>query len=381
MTDPDQPAGQPQAEQSHNDKHNKNGKKRNRSKVARDPVIVAGNAIFSVLVVIALAALIGFHYGNVWLNNAGPLQQDTLVMVPRGSGTGDIAEALYKSGAIDSTRFFKIAVVVKKARGKLQAGEYRVPARANVASIIDMMMAGKVVEHSITIPEGLTSEQIVQRLMDEELLTGNISQIPAEGTLLPETYKIVRGTSRESILARMEEAQQKLVDNLWANRAEGTPVRTPRELVTLASIVEKETALAAERPRVAAVFVNRLKKGIRLQSDPTIIYGLVGGKGSLGRPILRSEISKATPYNTYVIAALPPGPIGNPGRAALEAVARPLSADDLFFVADGTGGHVFAKTYEEHQRNVARWRDIEKARAVPPADAIPPEQKLDAEQQ
>jgi UPF0755 protein len=378
MTDSVDSASKPPVEPSPNHQ-----KSRKRSKYARDPVVVAGNAVFSVLLVAALIAFVSFHYGSAWLNNPGPLQRDTLIMVPRGSGTNEIADALYKNGAIDSPRFFKTIVVLKKARGKLQAGEYNIAAHSSIKTILDMMVEGKVVEHTITLPEGLTSEQIVQRLRDEELLSGSISQIPVEGSLLPETYKVVRGTPRESILSRMEEAQQKLLDALWEKRNPDIPVKTPRELVTLASIVEKETGLAAERPRVAAIFINRLKKGMRLQSDPTIIYGLVGGHGPLGRPILRSEISKATPYNTYIIPALPPGPIGNPGRASLEAVAQPLQTQDLFFVADGSGGHVFAETYADHQRNVLKWREIEKARsstqAPPSNEAIPAEQRPEVE--
>jgi UPF0755 protein len=233
--------------------------------------------------------------------------------------------------------------------------------------------------HQVTIPEGLTSEQAVARLLENDVLSGSVREIPKEGSLLPETYRFPRGFTREQMLQRMTADQRRAVADIWAKRALNLPLRTPEELVVLASIVEKETGKASERARVAAVFVNRLSRRMKLQSDPTIIYGLVGGKGSLGRPILRSDIDRPTAYNTYVIDGLPPGPIANPGRAALEATANPLQTKELYFVADGTGGHVFAETLEEHNRNVARWREIERqqnGQAAPapgaPAPAVTP---------
>jgi UPF0755 protein len=216
--------------------------------------------------------------------------------------------------------------------------------------------------HSVSIPEGLTSEQIVARLKENDLLTGEITQMPREGALLPDTYRIERGTSRQRLIQTMTEKQREELNRIWARRVGELPIRTPQELVTLASIVEKETGRADERPRVAGVFVNRLNRRMKLQSDPTIVYGLVGGKGTLGRGILRTEITQPTPYNTYVIDGLPPGPIANPGRAAMEAVANPSRTRDLYFVADGTGGHAFAETLDQHNRNVGRWRQIEASR-------------------
>ena len=228
---------------------------------------------------------------------------------------------------------------------------------------MNALVSGKAILHGFTVPEGLTSEQIVARLADDPVLTGELGSIPAEGTLLPETYKFSRGTTREQIIDQMRRAQERLIAEIWARRSSDLPIATPAEFVTLASIVEKETGKADERPLVAAVFINRLRQNIRLQSDPTIIYGLFGGKGKPPeRPIFRSDIDKKTPYNTYLIDGLPPGPIANPGRAALEAVANPSRTDDLFFVADGTGGHVFAPTLEEHNRNVEHWRRIEAAK-------------------
>jgi UPF0755 protein len=241
--------------------------------------------------------------------------------------------------------------------------------------VIGTMVEGKVVQHSVTIPEGLTSEQIVARLTDNDLFAGEVREIPREGTLLPETYKFPRGTTRDQVVQRMQQAQKRALAEIWERRSPDIPVKTPEQLVTLASIVEKETGKADERSRVAAVFVNRLRQKMKLQSDPTIIYGLVGGKGTLGRPIKRSEIMQPSPYNTYVVDGLPPGPIANPGRASLEAAANPARTRDLFFVADGTGGHAFTETYDQHQKNVAKLRATEKQiqnDTVEPADDPPP---------
>ena len=226
--------------------------------------------------------------------------------------------------------------------------------------MIGILVEGKVVQHSVTIPEGLTSEQIISRLTDNDLFSGTIREVPREGTMLPETYKFPRGTTREQVIQRMQAAQKRLVAEIWDHRSPDVPLKSPEQLVTLASIVEKETGKADERSRVAAVFVNRLQKKMKLQSDPTIIYGLVGGKGTLGRPIKRSEITQPSPYNTYTIDGLPPGPIANPGRASLEAAANPARTRDLFFVADGTGGHAFSELLDAHQKNVAKLRAIEK---------------------
>jgi UPF0755 protein len=224
---------------------------------------------------------------------------------------------------------------------------------------VDIIIQGKVVQHAFTIPEGLTSEQIVARLSDNDVLTGDIRDIPREGTLLPETYKFTRGMTREQMIQRMQQQQRRLVQEIWERRMSDLPIRSIEQLVTLASIIEKETGRSDERTRVAAVFVNRLKQKMKLQSDPTIIYGLVGGKGTLGRPIMRSEIDQPTPYNTYVIDGLPPGPIANPGRASLEAAANPARTKELYFVADGTGGHAFSENFDQHQKAVARLRAIE----------------------
>ena len=337
------------------------------SRRARHPVIVIGNAIFTLLVVVAIAVGAGLFVGKQRLEVSGPLAEDKVVNIPRGLGIRDIADLLQREGVIDQPYVFMGAVVVLKARGELKYGEYQFGKQATVADVVETITEGKVVQHAFTIAEGLTSEQIVARLLENDTLTGQIKEIPREGTLLPETYKFTRGMTREQIIQRMQQAHRRVLQDVWEHRSPDLPVKTPEQLVTLASIVEKETGRADERTRVAAVFVNRLKTRMRLQSDPTIIYGLTGGKGSLGRPILKSEIEQPTPYNTYVVDGLPPGPIANPGRASLEAAANPALTKELYFVADGSGGHVFSDNYTEHQKNVARLRGIEHNSSFAPA--------------
>jgi UPF0755 protein len=231
---------------------------------------------------------------------------------------------------------------------------------ASVQDVIKTIMDGKVVQHAVTLPEGWTSQQIVERLLDSEILSGTIKDVPREGTLLPESYRFPRGTPRDQVIQRMQREQRRVLQEVWDRRSPDLPVKTPEQLIILASIIEKETSKSEERTRVAAVFVNRLKQRKRLESDPTIIYGLVGGKGSLGHGITRKERETPTPYNTYIIDGLPPGPIANPGRASLEAAANPARTREMFFVADGTGGHVFSETFDQHQRHVQRLRTLER---------------------
>jgi peptidoglycan lytic transglycosylase G len=337
------------------------------SRRARHPIIVVGNAIFTLLVVISIAVGAGLFIGKQRFEAPGPLPEDKVVNIPRGLGIRDIADLLQREGVINQPYVFMGGVIVLKARGELKYGEYQFSKQSSVADVVETITEAKVVQHAFTVPEGLTSEQIVARLLENEVLTGQIKEIPREGTLLPETYRFTRGMTREQIIQRMQQAHRRVLQEVWERRVQDLPVKTPEQLVTLASIVEKETGKPDERTRVAAVFVNRLKTRMRLQSDPTIIYGLTGGKGSLGRPILRSEIDQATPYNTYAVDGLPPGPIANPGRASLEAAANPARTKELYFVADGTGGHVFSDNYAEHQKNVARLRGIEHGNGVAPA--------------
>jgi len=332
-----------------------------RSDRARNPFVVVGNAIITLLLLVMVGGGALYVYGKQKIEAPGPLEQDKIVNIPQRAGMSDIADILQREGVIDNNRWAFIgSVIALKARSDLKPGEYLFVKNASLREVIGTMVEGKVVQHPITIPEGLTSEQIVARITDNEIFSGTIRSIPNEGSLLPETYKFPRGTPREQVISRMQQAQRRALAEIWERRNRELPLKSPEQLVTLASIVEKETSKPDERSRVAAVFVNRLQKKMKLQSDPTIIYGLVGGKGTLGRPIKRSEIQQPTPYNTYVIDGLPPGPIANPGRASLEATANPARTRDLFFVADGTGGHTFTENYEQHQKNVSRLRTLEK---------------------
>ncbi len=342
-----------------------------RSQRVRHPLVIVGNAVFTVLIVVTVAVGGALYVGKQRFETPGPLTEDKIVNIPRGLSIRDIADVLQREGVIDQPWVFIARVLVLKARGELKSGEYQFTKGANLADVVATIIENKVVQHSLTIPEGLTSEQIVAKLLETDALAGQIKEIPHEGTLLPETYKFTRGMTREQIIQRMQQAHKRLLQEIWAHRMPDLPVKTPEQLVILASIVEKETGRPDERSRVASVFVNRLKSKMRLQSDPTIIYGLTGGKGSLGRPILKSEIEQPTPYNTYLIDGLPPGPIANPGRASLEAAANPARTKDLYFVADGNGGHVFSETYDQHQKNVARLRAIEKTTTPDPAPAKP----------
>ncbi|MCL2713733.1 MAG: endolytic transglycosylase MltG [Alphaproteobacteria bacterium] len=334
---------------------------RKRSERARNPVVMVGNAIISILFVAALVAAGVAEYGKRDMDTPGPLQEDKIVNIPARVGKRDIAEALNAEGVINVDPWrFMIAVYLRGAAQDLKPGEYSFHKNASLREVIATIVEGKVVQHAVTLPEGLTSEQIVARLTENPIFVGSVRELPREGTLLPETYKFPRGTPREQVLQRMQQAHKRALTEVWERRSPDLPIKTQEQLVTLASIIEKETGRADERSRVAAVYVNRLRKKMRLQSDPTIIYGLVGGKGTLGRPIRKSEITQPSPYNTYVIDGLPPGPIANPGRASLEAAANPAHTQDLFFVADGTGGHVFTETYDAHKANVAKLRAMEK---------------------
>jgi UPF0755 protein len=336
-----------------------------RSKRARHPLVVAGNAVITFLVLLTVGAGVGLFIGKQRFDAPGPLASEKIVNVLPRSGLRDIADQLEREGVIDQPLVFMGGVLALRAGSELKYGEYQFPKNASLRQVVSILIENRVVQHPITIPEGLTSEQIVQRLLDNPVLTGNIKEIPREGSLLPDTYNVTRGFPRERIIASMQQAQQRVLKEIWDYRQPDLPLRTPEQLVILASIVEKETGRPEERTRVASVFVNRLKQKMRLQSDPTIIYGLVGGKATLGRPIMRSEIEQPTPYNTYVIEGLPPAPIANPGRASLEAAAKPARTKELYFVADGNGGHVFSENYEQHQKHVARLRAFEQQQKSP----------------
>jgi len=332
-----------------------------RSRRARHPVVIVGNAIFTIVLLLAVVLGALAYWGNLRFEEPGPLTEDKIVNIPRGLGVRDIGELLAREGVIRDPWIFVAGAVGMKVRGaELKFGEYQFAKAASARDVAETMVEGKVVQHQFTVAEGLTSEQIVARLLENDKLTGTIREVPREGSLLPDGYRFTRGTTRDDMIKRMQAAQARVLKDAWERRTPDLPVKGPEQLLILASIIEKETGKPDERTRVAAVFVNRLKNKMKLQSDPTIIYGLVGGKGSLGRGILRSEISQPTPYNTYVIEGLPPGPIANPGRASIEAAANPARTKELFFVADGTGGHAFSETYDQHQKHVAKLRGIEK---------------------
>ncbi len=331
-----------------------------RSGRARNPFVIAGNAVFTLLILLVLGGAAAFAVGKGRFEAPGPLEEDKVVNIPPRLGLMEIAETLRREGVMnENNAIFIGSVLALKARTELKFGEYLFAKHASVRDVVETMVEGKVVQHPITVPEGLTSEQTAQLLLDSDFLTGNINAIPREGSLLPGTYNESRGVTRDQVIQRMQSAQARLLKDIWEHRNPDLPLKTPEQLLILASIIEKETGKPEERTRVAAVFVNRLKQKIKLQSDPTIIYGLVFGKGRLDHPITKSEKEQPTPYNTYVIDGLPPGPITNPSRASLEAAANPARTKELFFVADGTGGHAFSDSYDQHQKNVGKLRTIE----------------------
>lgn len=333
-----------------------------RSRQARNQFVIFLNFLVSAIFLITIGAGVAFYFGKRAFDGPGPLAATDTVLIKPNTGLVEIANLLERNGMISDARIFRIGVQAYGNHDKLKAGEYEITAGASMHEIMELLKSGRSVLYSLTIPEGLTVEQAFRRIAEHEVLTGELpSELPPEGSLATDTQRFTRGTSRQEVVAKMLADQKRLVENIWERRAPDLPIKTIEEFVTLASIVERETGRADERPRVAAVFINRLRKGMRLQSDPTIVYGLFGGKGKpADRPIYKSDLEKPTPYNTYLIDGLPPTPIANPGRAALEAVANPSKTEDLYFVADGTGGHVFAATLEEHNENVRRWRAVEK---------------------
>jgi UPF0755 protein len=312
------------------------------------------------VLLIGLAALAAAGWGIWTYAGPGPTAKAgaTTVVLSKGAGVTGIADQLAAAHVISSKPVFVLAA--KLGGGSLKAGEYEFRSRISIAQVLAKLRAGRVVRHLITVPEGWTSEMAAEAVTRSPVLQGSV-QTPAEGALLPETYEVRRGEERAAVMARMQEAQTKLLAQLWPSRQPGLPFTTPEQAVTLASIVEKETALPDERPRIAAVYINRLRAGMRLESDPTTIYGISRGR-PLGRGITRAELAEVNAYNTYQMAGLPPTPIANPGKAAIAAVLNPPQTSELFFVANGQGGHVFASTFAEHQKNVAHWREIERQR-------------------
>ncbi len=315
------------------------------------------------VIAIALLVLAGGFAGYQLVQRVerpGPLAAETTIVIPRGAGLDAIAGQLAEAGIIERAWLFGLVVRLEGRGRGLRAGEYLMPAAISMRETIALLEAGRTVVRRVTFPEGLTSQQLVALLNDTEGLEGSVEAVPPEGSLLPETYHFSLRDSRQALVTRMAEARDAVIAELWPERSEGLPIASPEEAVILASIVEKETGVPEERPLVAGVFLNRLRKGMRLQSDPTVIYGLTNGSGALGRELTRKDLAKANPYNTYTVDGLPPGPIANPGRASLEAVLQPAATEYLYFVADGSGGHVFAKTLDQHNRNVANWRKIKR---------------------
>jgi peptidoglycan lytic transglycosylase G len=311
-----------------------------------------------------------------WANEAwtqpGTAKREVVVLIAPGSRSHDIAVQIQGAGAVPNALLFEAELHLHGAASKVKAGEYALPAFASMADIAKILVEGKSIQHKLTAAEGLTSDMIHKLVVADPVLVKDAGPVPPEGTLLPETYLFTRGTSRMEIIGRMKDAERKFLDAQWAKRAQGLPLATPEQAVILASIVEKETALPAERRHIAAVFVNRLKAGMKLQSDPTIIYGITKGY-PLGRGIRESELQADTPYNTYAITGLPPTPICNPGKDSIAAVLNPAPSPDLYFVANGKGGHVFSSTMAQHERNVVAWRAVERARlGLPPVPVAKP---------
>ena len=342
------------------------------------------NALLSLLVLGLLVAGGIVVYGASQFYGTGPLRAESTFRVDANSGLGTVAARLEEQGLIGSRYIFQIAGRALERSASIKAGDFRIPAGASMSEILIELTEGNPIRYAVTIPEGVTAWDVVQRLNADSNLTGEVKALPAEGSVLPGSYDYIPGNTRQSVLDAMQTAMTTKLAEVWEGREADLPIETPEELLVLASVVEKETGVASERPQVAAVFVNRLREGMRLQSDPTIIYGITKGQSTLGCGLRRSEIEAETPYNTYQVDGLPPTPIANPGIEALQAVAHPDSHDYLYFVAKGatpSEGHVFAATYAEHQQNVSRYRAIAaEAAAAAESEAEAARQSLEAEE-
>ncbi|WP_415011229.1 endolytic transglycosylase MltG [Amaricoccus sp.] len=343
---------------------------------------VAANAL--TLLIVGLVVLFGLiTWGQSQFRAPGPLAAPADFVVDKGETFASVSDKLLAQGVISNATILRIGARYAHLDGSLKFGEYQIPAGASMEDVLKLLNAGGNIVRQIVVPEGLTSAQVVAMVEARDDLVGTVTATPPEGMLAPAGYDVQRGDDRTALLARMQAEQERILAAAWAGRAPDLPLKSPDELLTLASIVEKETGVATERARVASVFVNRLKRGMRLQTDPTVIYGITNGAAPLGRGLRASELAAPTPFNTYIVAGLPPTPIANPGADAIEAAAHPEKTDFLYFVADGTGGHVFASTLDAHNRNVAAWRKIEAQRiaeeraaaaAQPaPADAASPD--------
>lgn len=279
-----------------------------------------------------------------------------------GDSFNTIVKNLYNKNFIDNPYIFKLAVIIRKSHKKLKYGEYEFPKRASMNEILTFIVDGETKVYKLVIPEGFSNYQISERLRSEQLLSGSINTLLAEGSYAPQTYLFSKGDKRDNLLTLMVEKQSIILDQAWKNRVIGLPLKNKYEALILASIIEEEASLIEEQKIIASVFLNRLKNKMRLQADPTVIFGITKGEYSLGRGLFRNELNQFTPWNTYRIKGLPPTPISNPGKSAIKAVTQPAITDFLYFVADGKGGHWFAKSNEEHNKNVKKWREIEKKR-------------------
>ncbi|MAN80723.1 MAG: aminodeoxychorismate lyase [Rhodospirillaceae bacterium] len=320
--------------------------------------------LFRAVLVLCLLTAVAAGGGWLWLSKQisrdGPHATDEVVLIPPGSHIQAIAKSLVQRGIVRSDMLFRLAGRLAGADRALKSGEFRIPARASMTGVLDVLTRGETVVRTFTIPEGLTVTEALEIVAQAEGLMGPLPAPPDEGRLLPETYHYAYYDTKVQAVRRMEQAMEAALAKAWAGRDADLPLNSPEEALVLASIVEKETGVKAERARVAGVFLNRLKRGMKLQSDPTVIYGITEGKAPLGRELTRADLDTPTPWNTYAVAGLPPTPIANPGLAAITAVLHPEATKDLYFVADGTGGHAFARTLAEHNRNVAKWRKIQR---------------------
>lgn len=342
----------------------KNARIRRERRVLGAVVRVISGILTTLLVMMGVLGGLGFLVYNQF-ERPGPLELTRTVAIPKGEGRIEVAARLEREGVIANRWAFVAAHLMQGINGQrksydIKAGEYEIRKGASMQQVLQTLMDGKSVLSKLTVPEGLTSHQIVERVKADHDLTGELTVVPLEGSLMPETYRFSKGMARSDILERMQMAQQKMLATLWEKRQPGLPFETVEQALVMASIVEKETGRSDERDRVAAVFINRLRKGMPLQSDPTILYGLYGGAVQWGKPILRSEIDSKTPHNTYQVRGLPPTPICNPGRSAIEATLNPAKTADLYFVADGQGGHTFSENLKDHNAAVQAWRKHEK---------------------
>ena len=332
---------------------------------------VSGVLTMLLVIMVLVGALSALLYHQ--FESAGPLPVSRVVAIPKGEGRIEIATRLERQGIISNRWTFIASYLLRNALSdspvELKAGEYEIKKHASMADVLNTLVRGKGILLKLTIPEGLTSQQIVERVRGEPDLDGEITDIPQEGSLLPDTYRFSKGMARQELLERMQGEMQRYLALAWANRQAGLPLKTPQEAIIFASIVEKETGRPDERSRVAGVFMNRLRTGMRLQSDPTVIYGIAGGQGRLGRPITRADLRQQSAHNTYQIKGLPPTPICNPGRSAIDAALKPAETKELYFVADGSGGHAFSTTLTQHNAAVSNWRKVERGRRAAAARA------------